>query len=144
MTDARDALFSGQSSDGRPVRRPMSPHLQIYKPQITSALSILNRASGIAISAGTLLMVWWLVAASEGPGAFAAVQWFASSIVGVIVLVGWALALSYHFFGGLRHLAWDAGFGFDLPSVHRSGKLTVAATIVAFAAILIAGFAVWL
>lgn len=143
MTDARDALFNGRSSDGRPVRRPMSPHLQIYRPQITSVLSIANRLSGIAISAGTLLMVWWLVAASEGPQAFAAVQWFAGSILGIVMLAGWTLALCYHLFGGLRHLAWDVGVGTDLPTVHRSGWLAVAATAVCTIAILAAGFLAW-
>ena len=84
------------------------------------------------------------MAASEGPRAFAAVQWFAGSIVGILVLLGWTLALCYHTFGGLRHLAWDAGLGFDLPSVHRSGRVAVAATLVATLAIAAIGFAVWL
>lgn len=144
MADTRDALFSGQTSTGAAVRRPMSPHLQVYKPQLTSVLSIFNRLSGIAISVGTLLMVWWLVAASEGPKAFAHVQWFASSIVGILVLLGWTLALVYHFFAGLRHLFWDAGLGFQLPEVHRSGRAAVAATLVFTAIIVIAGFATWL
>ncbi len=144
MADARDALFVGQSSDGRPVRRPMSPHLEIYKPQLTSVLSIMNRLTGIAISAGTLMMVWWLVAASEGPKAYAHVQWFASSVLGVVVLAGWAFSLCYHTFAGLRHLAWDAGYGYDLPSVHLSGRITVIATGVAFLLIVAASLAVWL
>jgi succinate dehydrogenase / fumarate reductase cytochrome b subunit len=122
----------------------MSPHLQIYKPQLTSVLSIANRLSAIAISAGTLMMVWWLVAASEGPKAYAAVQWFASSVLGVLILIGWALSLCYHTVGGLRHLAWDAGYGFDLPSVHLSGRLAVIATGVLFALIVIASLATWL
>ena len=144
MADTRDALFRGQTSAGSPVRRPMSPHLQVYKPQLTSVLSICNRLSGIATSVGTLLMVWWLVAASEGPRAFGHVQWFAGSIVGIAVLVGWTLALVYHFFAGLRHLSWDAGLGFDLLKGHRSGWATVAATIVFTVVIVAAGFAVWL
>ncbi len=144
MADTRDALFNGQTSTGAPVRRPMSPHLQIYKPQLTSVLSICNRLSGIAISVGTLLMVWWLVAASQGPVAFAHVQWFASSIVGILVLVGWTLALTYHLFGGLRHLVWDVGLATDLPTVHRSGWAAVAATVVFTVIIVGIGFAVWL
>lgn len=144
MADARDALFVGRGSDGRAVRRPMSPHLQVYKPQITSVLSIANRLSAIAITAGLLLMVWWLVAASEGPRAYAAVQWFASSVLGVLVLIGWALALCYHLVGGIRHLAWDAGYGYDLPSVHRTGRLAVIATGVLFAAVVSAALISWL
>ena len=144
MADTRDALFNGQTSTGAPVRRPMSPHLQIYKPQLTSVLSICNRLSGIAISVGTLLMVWWLVAASQGPMAFAHVQWFASSIVGILVLVGWTLALTYHLFGGLRHLVWDVGLATDLPTVHRSGWAAVAATVVFTVIIVGIGLAAWL
>ncbi len=144
MADTRDSLFIGQTSAGGPVRRPMSPHLQIYKPQITSVLSICNRLSGIAISVGTLMMVWWLVAASEGPKAFAHVQWFASSILGIAVLVGWTLALTYHLFGGLRHLVWDVGLATDLPTVHRTGWAAICATVVFTLAIVIVGFAIWL
>ena len=144
MADTRDALFNGQTSVGAAVRRPMSPHLQVYKPQLTSVLSIFNRLSGIAISAGTLLMVWWLVAASQGPVAFSHVQWFASSIVGILVLLGWTLALAYHFFAGIRHLFWDAGMGFDLPKVHRSGWAVVCATLAVTFVIVVTGFAVWL
>ncbi len=144
MADARDALFVGQTSAGQPVRRPMSPHLQVYKPQLTSVLSIFNRMSGIAISAGTVLMVWWLVAASEGPKAFGHVQWFAGSIVGILVLVGWTLALAYHLFGGLRHLLWDVGLATDLPTVHRTGWIAVGATIVVTLVVVVAGLATWL
>ena len=144
MADARDALFVGQSTDGRPVRRPMSPHLQVYRPQLTSVLSIMNRLTGIAISAGTLMLVWWLVAASEGPKAYAHVQWFASSVLGILVLVGWVFSLCYHTFAGLRHLAWDAGYGYDLAAVHRSGRLTVVVTLAATVLIVASGLAVWL
>ena len=122
----------------------MSPHLQIYKPQLTSVLSIANRVTGVATSAGTLMMVWWLVAASEGPKAYAHVQWFASSILGILVLAGWALSLCYHTYAGLRHLAWDAGYFYDLPSVHLTGRIAVVATGVTFLLIVVAALAVWL
>jgi succinate dehydrogenase / fumarate reductase cytochrome b subunit len=130
MTDSRDALMLGRASDGRLVRRPLSPHLQVYRPQITSVLSIMHRASGIVLSAGTLLFVWWLVAAARGEAAYAAVSWFLRSPLGVILLVGWTAALWYHFCSGLRHLAWDAGWGFTLPVVHRSGWAVVIATAI--------------
>ncbi len=143
MKDVRDALFVAQRSDGGAIRRPMSPHLQIYRPQLTSVLSIVNRMSGIAISFGTLLLVWWLVAAASGPGPFSTVQWFLSSWVGLIVLFGWTLALAYHFFGGLRHLAWDAGRGFSLPATYRSGWAAVIATLVATALIWAIGLSLW-
>lgn len=131
MKDVRDALMVGHSSDGKMIRRPLSPHLQVYRPQLTSVLSIMNRLSGIATSLGTIVMVWWLVAAATGPGAFAQVQWFAGSPIGLILLFGWTLALFYHLFGGLRHLAWDNGLGFSLEATYRSGYAALAATIVA-------------
>ncbi len=143
MKDVRDALFVAQRSDGTLVRRPMSPHLQVYKPQLTSVLSIANRASGIATSIGTLLLVWWLVAAASGPAPFATVQHFLANPVGLILLFGWTLGLAYHFFGGLRHLAWDAGFGFSLPATNRSGWAAVIATIAATALIWAIGLSLW-
>ena len=130
MRDVRDALMVAHTSDGRLVRRPLSPHLQVYRPQITSILSIMNRLTGIALSVGTLLMVWWLVAAASGPGAFATVQGFVGSPIGLFVLFGWTLSLFYHFFGGIRHLAWNAGYGYDLPQTYASGLASVAATVV--------------
>ncbi len=143
MKDVRDALFVAQRSDGTLVRRPLSPHLQVYRPQLTSVLSILNRASGIASSAGTLLLVWWLVAAASGPKPFATVQHVVANPIGLIVLFGWTLALMYHFFGGLRHLAWDSGRGFSLPATHRSGWAAIVATLAATALIWAIGLSLW-
>ncbi len=131
MKDVRDALMVAHTSDGKLVRRPLSPHMQVYTPQLTSLLSIMNRVTGLAISAGTVLMVWWLVAASSGPSAFSTVQGFIASPLGLFMLFGWTASLFYHFFGGLRHLAWDAGYGYDLPQTHASGWAVVIATVVA-------------
>ena len=117
------------TSDGRLVRRPLSPHLQVYRPQLTSILSIMNRMTGIAASIGTLLLVWWLVAAATGPAAFATAQHFIGSPIGLFMLVGWTLSLFYHLFGGLRHLAWDMGYLTDLPSVHLTGWVAVGLTL---------------
>ncbi len=130
MKDVRSALMVGYTSDGKTVRRPLSPHLQVYTPQMTSILSIMNRVTGIALSAGTVLLVWWLVAVASGPSAFATVQGFIGSPVGLFVLFGWTAALFYHFFNGIRHLAWDAGFGFDLPQTYATGWAVVIATAV--------------
>ena len=143
MKDVRDALFVAQRSDGTLVRRPLSPHLQVYRPQLTSVLSILNRASGIATSFGTLLMVWWLVAAASGPGAYATVQRVVGSPGGLLVLFGWTLALMYHLFGGLRHLAWDSGRGFSLPATYRSGWAAIIATIASTALVWAIGLSLW-
>ncbi len=130
MKDIRDALMLGRSSDGQLVRRPLSPHLQVYRPQITSVLSILHRATGIALAVGTLLLVWWLVAAASGEAAYATVSGFLRSPIGLLLLFGWTASLWYHFCAGLRHLAWDAGLGFELPQVHRSGRAVVIAAAV--------------
>jgi succinate dehydrogenase / fumarate reductase cytochrome b subunit len=130
MTDVRDALMIGKTSDGRTVRRPLSPHLQVYKPQITSVLSIAHRATGVAASVGLLLLVWWLVAAASSDRAYASVSWFMRSPIGVLMLFGWTATLWYHFCNGIRHLAWDAGFGFDLPEVHLTGRAVLIATAV--------------
>ncbi len=128
MTDTRDALTIARTSDGRLVRRPLSPHLQVYRPQITSILSIMHRMTGIALSAGTLLLAWWLVAAATSDSSYATVSGFMRSPIGLLFLLGWIASLWYHFCNGIRHLAWDAGFGFELPTVHASGWAVVAAT----------------
>ncbi len=143
MTDVRDALMIGTRTDGSPVRRPLSPHLQVYKPQLTSVLSIMNRISGVATSVGTLMMVWWLVASAGSAHAFAVMQAFMGSFVGIILLFGWTVALMYHLVGGLRHLAWDAGYGFDLPQAYASGWAAIIATAVLTVLIWIVALVVW-
>jgi succinate dehydrogenase / fumarate reductase, cytochrome b subunit len=120
------------------AERPLSPHLQIYKPQLTSMLSICHRATGIVLSVGTLFLVWWLVAAATGDAAFAAASWFFGSWLGLLMLLGWTFAFFFHLCNGIRHLAWDAGYGFELRTTYASGWTVVAAsgvlTVVAFAA----------
>jgi len=128
MKDVREALMVAHTSDGRTVRRPLSPHLEVYRPQLSSVLSIMNRVTSIAISAGTALLVWWLVAAASGPSAYATVSDFLGSFVGIFVLFGWTASLMYHFFAGIRHLAWDAGYGYALPQMRITGLGTVVAT----------------
>jgi succinate dehydrogenase / fumarate reductase cytochrome b subunit len=105
--------------------RPLSPHLQIYKPQLTSMLSILHRITGAGLAAGAILVAVWLLAALKGDQAFAMVQSFRESIIGQLMLFGWLFAFVYHFFNGIRHLKWDAGYGFTLKSVYRSGWVVV-------------------
>ena len=130
MKDVRDALMIARSSDGTLIRRPLSPHLQVYRPQLTSLSSIMNRVTGIAVSIGTLMLVWWLVAAAVGPGAFSTVQGFIASPVGLFLMFGWTASLFYHFFGGLRHLAWDLGYGYELESTHLTGWAVIIGALV--------------
>ena len=122
--------------------RPLSPHLQIYRPQLTSVLSILHRITGVGLGVGTALLVWWLAAAASGPEAFAAVQAFNASILGRLLLLGWTFALFYHLCNGVRHLAWDAGWGFELGAAYRSGWAVVAGSAALTVIAWIAGYAV--
>lgn len=143
MQDVREALMAGRASDGRTVRRPLSPHLQVYRPQITSSLSILHRITGVGLGFGTLLLVWWLVALAAGGSAFAAVRWFLTSWLGILLLFAWTVALLFHFCNGIRHLAWDAGYGFEKPAYRASGWAVVAASIAATIVIWAVGLALY-
>jgi succinate dehydrogenase / fumarate reductase cytochrome b subunit len=122
----------------RPTNRPLSPHLQIYRWQLTSVLSILHRATGIALAVGVLYLATWVMYAASNPRAYALFQLFNGSIAGRIVLGGWLFSLFYHFCNGIRHLFWDAGMGFELRTAYASGWAVVAAsgllTVIAFAA----------
>lgn len=92
--------------------RPLSPHLQIYRPTLTMMMSIVHRITGAALYVGTVLLTWWLLAAASGPNAYATFQAVASSIIGRIVLFGYSWALIHHMLGGVRHLIWDTGHAF--------------------------------
>ena len=122
--------------------RPLSPHLMIYRPQLTSVLSITHRLTGVALVGGTALLTWWLVAAALGPGAFEVVQAFLGHWLGRLVLLGWTYALFYHLCNGIRHLFWDAGYGFELPTLYATGWLVMAAAAGLTLAAWIAGYAV--
>jgi succinate dehydrogenase / fumarate reductase cytochrome b subunit len=115
--------------------RPLSPHLQVYRPQITSVMSILHRISGIVLSFGAFVLAWWLLAVAQGGDAYASASACLASPLGKVVLFGFSFALVYHLLNGIRHLLWDAGWGFTLPQVYRSGYIVVALTFVFTAAI---------
>lgn len=110
--------------------RPLSPHLQVYKLPLTSMMSITHRITGVALSVGTLLLVWWLVAAAAGPEAFGTAQSFIGSWIGRLLLLGWSFALFYHLCNGIRHLFWDAGKGFELETSHATDKVVIVAAVV--------------
>ncbi|MGH1419523.1 MAG: succinate dehydrogenase, cytochrome b556 subunit [Hyphomicrobiaceae bacterium] len=101
------------------AQRPLSPHLQIYRPLINMVMSILHRITGAALYFGTLLLAWWLIALASGPESFASVTSFFQSWVGMIVLFGYTWALMHHLAGGVRHFIWDTGRGFDLETVDK-------------------------
>ena len=110
--------------------RPLSPDLQIYRPQLTSVLSISHRVTGIALSVGTLLLILWLIAAAVGPQAYQVVQGFVRSWFGLVLMLGWTFSLFFHLCNGIRHLVWDTGYGFELRTIYASGWTVVAASIV--------------
>jgi succinate dehydrogenase / fumarate reductase cytochrome b subunit len=105
--------------------RPLSPHLQIYRPQITSVLSIMHRISGVILSVGILVLVGWLGAAAAGERAYDSATGLIGSLPGRVLLFGWTLAFFYHFLNGIRHLEWDTGRGFEVPQVVKSGWTVV-------------------
>jgi succinate dehydrogenase / fumarate reductase cytochrome b subunit len=107
------------------------------------ALSILHRATGVALGVGTLLLTWWLVAAAGSDDAFDRAQRFIGSAIGLLLLFGWTVALIFHFFSGIRHLVWDAGIGFDAPAYNTSGWGVVIATGVCTLLVWVVGLAVW-
>jgi succinate dehydrogenase / fumarate reductase, cytochrome b subunit len=115
--------------------RPLSPHLQIYRPQITSTMSILHRISGIVLSFGAFVLAWWLLAVAQGGDSYAQATALLASLPGKLALFGFSLALMYHLLNGIRHLLWDIGWGFQLPQVYRSGYIVIALTFVFTAAI---------
>ena len=106
-------------------------------------LSISHRATGIGLSVGALFLAWWLIAAAVSDDAFATVQGFLGSWFGVLLLLGWSAALLFHLFTGLRHLVWDAGWGFDPPWYERSGWAAIIATVATTLVVWIVGFVVW-
>src|SRR5207237_7593942 len=118
--------------NGRPNGRPLSPHLQIYRWPITMAASITHRATGIALAAGLVLLAWWLLAAATGPDAYGLFVRLAGNVIGEIVLFGFLWSLAYHLLNGIRHLAWDIGYGF------RVLKARIAAVLVLVGLLLIA------
>lgn len=117
-----------------PAERPLSPHLQVYRPMYTMVLSILHRASGLYLSACSLLFVAWLAAIAAGPAAYSGASRFFSSLAVRLVLTAALAAFWYHFFAGIRHLAWDAGLGFEKTSSRRSAAVVLVCAAAAFAA----------
>lgn len=109
--------------------RPLSPHLQIYKPIPTMMASIVHRITGGALYFGTLLVAWWLVAAAYGGAYYEWVQWAMNSIIGKLILFGYTWALVHHLSGGLRHFMWDLGHGFDKHFTTKLAKLSFVASI---------------
>ena len=112
------------------TNRPLSPHLSIYRKQISSVLSILHRFTGLALVAGAALMAAWLWSAAYAPPFFVTLHGLLESPLGKLFLLGWTVAFYYHLCNGIRHLFWDIGKGFTLPQMHFSGWLVLLVTVV--------------
>src|ERR1700721_2682132 len=114
-----------------PVRaRPTSPHWQVYRWQIGNSLSILHRVTGVALALGLVVLTFWLVSLAGGEQSYATAARLFASPVGLAVLIGWTFAFLYHLLNGVRHLFWDAGYGFERTQRHASGWLVVFGSIV--------------
>jgi succinate dehydrogenase / fumarate reductase cytochrome b subunit len=112
------------------TERPLSPHLSIYRWPITMTLSILHRATGIAMSVGFIVLVFWLADAANGPEAYAVFTTAMDSAFGIFLLAGWSWAFFYHLANGIRHLVWDAGRGFEKRQATASAWLVLAVSVV--------------
>lgn len=110
--------------------RPLSPHLQVYRWGLHMVLSILHRATGVALAAGTLMLAWWAMALASGPESYDQVHACMGSILGRLVLFGFTFALMLHLCNGIRHLVWDMGDGFELATVRLSNWLVIAGAVV--------------
>lgn len=110
--------------------RPLSPNIQIYRPQLTSVLSIANRITGVVLSAYAVALVVWLLAVAAGPDSYTVAHAFIRSWLGQILLFGCTFCFFLHSCGGIRHLAWDAGYGFSLRAIYVSGWAVVVVSIV--------------
>ena len=127
------------------MERPLSPFMfpTWYRFQITSVLSILHRLTGIALDVGSILLAWWLVAVAVGGEVFAMTHAFIASPIGALLLFGWSVAFFYHLCSGIRHLAWDAGYGFDDHVYRITGWGVVAVSAAVTLIVWIIAFAVW-
>jgi succinate dehydrogenase / fumarate reductase cytochrome b subunit len=107
------AELEADTTPGTQRARPLSPHMQIYRPMLTMVMSIVHRITGMALYFGMVLLAWWLIAAAAGPNAYANFEWFMGSLIGRLVLLGYTWALLHHMLGGIRHLIWDTIHGLE-------------------------------
>lgn len=107
--------------DASPSNRPLSPHLQVYRPQMTTMLSILHRLTGVALAVGTLMVVWWLIAAASGVEYYIVAMSFSRSPLGILMLAGWSFSMYFHMLNGIRHLIWDTGRMFNMDCATKAG-----------------------
>ncbi len=125
---------------GKARQHPLSPHITIYRWPITMAASITHRATGMALTAGTLFLAWWLIAVASGPDAYATFACAAAHPIGEIVLFGFLWSLFFHLLNGIRHLAWDLGYGFKVPTAKLTAALVYAGSVALAVGVFALGF----
>ncbi len=143
MKDVRDALMVARNSDGKLVRRPLSPHVQIYRWPLSMALSITHRITGVGLGIGTLLLTLWLLTAATSEPGFERFQYFLGSAFGMFLLFCWTLSLVFHLLSGIRHLWMDTGHGFDEKDFRSSALAVLIGTGVLTLLIWVVGLANW-
>lgn len=121
-------MAENPQAQGQPVR-PLSPHLTIYHWAPTMIVSITHRATGVALSVGMLVLAWWLVAISNGPESYGAFYALAGSPLGLLVMFGFTWSLAFHTLQGIRHLAWDLGYGFKKEVARQTALLVIALSL---------------
>ena len=136
-------MAEAKTMRAREIRRPLSPHLQIYRPLINMVMSIVHRITGAALYVGSVLLACWLVAAALGPDEYNYVNGLFGTLLGKIVLFGYTWALLHHMLGGIRHFIWDTGKGLDIPTVNflswASIVLSVVLTLALWAGVIYLG-----
>jgi succinate dehydrogenase / fumarate reductase cytochrome b subunit len=135
------AEMNAQAGASRP--RPLSPHLQVYRMMLTFVMSGFHRISGFALYFGMLLLAWWLIAAAVGPNAYSNFQWFIGSWIGRLVLFGYSWALIHHMLGGIRHLIWDTGRGFEPSERELLARATIIGSIALTLIVWVIGYLAW-
>lgn len=128
-------MAEAKTMRGNAIERPLSPHLQIYRPLINMVMSILHRITGAALYFGSLLLAWWLVSAAVGPEYFNFVNGLFDTWLGRIVLFGYTWALMHHMMGGIRHFIWDTASYLDIPSVNFLSWATIVCSVTLTAAV---------
>ena len=121
------------------VKRPLSPHLQVYKPQLTSVLSITHRGTGVFLSLGALVLTYWLVSLAVSEELFNSFHLHTTFWYGKLFLIGFVFSLYYHLANGIRHLFWDIGLGLEISTTYKSGYFTIFISVVLTLATLFVG-----
>ena len=125
------------------VQRPLSPHLQVYRLPLLPLMSISHRVTGVGLAFGTLVLAWWLAALATGPGAYAVFTAFIMPLGG-LALLGWMIAIAYHFCNGIRHLIWDTGHSLDLESAEKAGIAVLIGWVILSVAMVALALFFWL